>query len=106
MAGKNQTQSPRREPLFVGPYSGRHKETFIRAVEGHRAFLLAVEEIHLKGTGGSDNKLPALSMGMATAVFACRHIIDIKHTPDVKWHMLFAINIGKVAAWVFLLRQL
>ncbi len=105
MAGQYQAERSGGKLTFMRPYSRRYKESLIRTIERDDLLLVAVMEIDLECTRGSNDQLPALLVCMSATILACRDVIDIEHTLYEKWDMPFLINIGQATARIFFLRE-
>ena len=105
VAGEHKTQRACRELPFVCPDAGRHEESLVWPVEHDGLLLLAVGEEHLQRSRGGDDQLPALLVGVGSAVLARGDIVDVEDALDGERYLDVPVDVCQAAAWVFLLGQ-
>jgi hypothetical protein len=67
---------------------------------------MAVVEINLQRTRGGNDKLPALLVGMCATVLAGRHVVDVKDTTYLEWHLHILIDICQTPSRILFLGKI
>ena len=103
LRSEHKTDGARREIVERSPYSGLYNQTLIGVVKQECTSLMSVVKCDSEAAAHGNEQLLQSTVGMSSAAFASRHVVEPVCTGYVEGHMVVLFHYREVAATVFYL---